>query len=333
MQQVADHAGVSLKSVSNVVRGYQHVSAALRERVQASIDELGFRPNIRGRSLASGRSGMVAFALPDLRRPYFAELAHTFSRCAAARGLRLLLDETGGTTDGERSALLHQEVGLVDGVLFHPQALTPAELDALSAEPPVVFLGEEPQAPQADQVMIDNVQAARDAAQYLADSGRRRIGFLGHEADVLSRTSQLRLEGFHLGLDSAGLPQEPARLIPRVGGDATAAEQALGSALDAGLDADALLCRDDLTAIGALRALSLRGLKAPQDMALIGWDGIELGQSIVPTLTSITPDTNDLATRALDMLIERIDGASGPGRTELAQYYLHRGESAPPLDD
>lgn len=332
MQQVADRAGVSLKSVSNVVRDYQHVSAPLRDRVQAAIDELGYRPNVRGRSLASGRSGMLAFALPDLRRPYFAELAHVFSRLTAERGMRLLLDETGETAEGERAVLLNQEAGLVDGILFHPHAVTPAELDALRTDAPIVFLGEEPPAPGADQVMIDNVAAAREAVSYLWDSGRNRIGFLGHETGPLSRTSALRLKGYREGLEAAGLRYEDPRAIPREVGDASGAEQALGAALDKGFDVDALVCRDDLAAIGALRALKLRGIDVPGEVSVLGWDGIEMGLNLVPTLTSIAPDTVDLATQALDMLMERIAGDSQPGRTVLAAYTLRIGESAPPAE-
>lgn len=147
LQDVAARAGVSMKTVSNVVRGYQHVSPAMRARVQAAVDELGYRPDSRGRSLATGRSSMLALAFPDLRRPYFAELAHVFARVSAARGYRLLLEETGGTAEGERSAIEDREAGIVDGVVMHPQVLTATELDALRGDTPMVFLGEDPQPP------------------------------------------------------------------------------------------------------------------------------------------------------------------------------------------
>jgi DNA-binding LacI/PurR family transcriptional regulator len=330
LQDVADRAGVSMKTVSNVVRGYRHVSPAMRERVQAAVDELGYRPNRTGRSLATGRSSMLGLAFPDLRRPYFAELAHVFARVAESRGYRLLLAETGATADGERSVLHDREAGIMDGMVLQPQALAARDLDGLPHGMPLVFLGEDPQPAGADQVAIDNVAAAREAVEHLVRLGRRRIGFLGHETDRLSWTSTLRIEGYRAALDDAGLPANPALLVSRrQGGDARDAEEALSSALDAGLELDGLLCRDDLAAIGALRALRRHGLDVPADVAVIGWDAIELGASTAPSLTSIAPDTRALAERALDLLLDRLDGHDGPGRHVTVGYTILFRESAP----
>ena len=330
LQDVAERAGVSMKTVSNVVRGYRHVSPGMRERVQAAVDELGYRPNGTGRSLATGRSSMLGLAFPDLRRPYFAELAHVFARVAESRGYRLLLAETGATADGERSVLRDREAGIVDGMVMQPQALAARDLDGLRHGMPIVFLGEDPQPEGADQVAIDNVAAARDAVGHLVRLGRRRIGFLGHETDQVSWTSSLRIEGYRAALDDAGLPADPARLVPRrQDGDARDAEEALSAALDAGLELDGLLCRDDLAAIGALRALRRHGLDVPADVAVIGWDAIELGASTAPSLTSVSPDTRALAERALDLLFDRLDGLAEPGRHVTVGHEILFRESAP----
>ncbi|PJJ70770.1 DNA-binding LacI/PurR family transcriptional regulator [Diaminobutyricimonas aerilata] len=329
LQDVAEHAGVSMKTVSNVVAGYRHVSPRMRERVQAAIDELGYRPNRSGRSLATGRSSMLALAFPDLRRPYFAELAHVFARVADARGYRLLLAETGGTADGERAVLHDRESGTIDGIVIHPQALSAAELDELSDGTPIVFLGEDPQPIGADQVAVDNVAAAETAVDHLLRSGRRRIGFLGHEVGTLSRTSALRIRGYRNALERAGLAFDPALLVPRTDGDAPGAEEALHAALGRGVAPDALLCRDDLAAIGALRALRRHGLEVPADVAVVGWDAIDLGASTAPSLTSVAPDTRTLAERALDLLLERLDGLTEPGRHVTVGHGLVFRESAP----
>jgi DNA-binding LacI/PurR family transcriptional regulator len=330
LQDVADRAGVSMKTVSNVVRGYRHVSPAMRERVQAAIDELGYRPNRTGRSLATGRSSMLGLAFPDLRRPYFAELAHVFARVAESRGYRLLLAETGATADGERSVLHDREAGIMDGMVMQPQALAARDLDGLRRGMPIVFLGEDPQPDGADQVAIDNVAAARDAVGHLVRMGRRRIGFLGHEnGPAPSCTSELRIEGYRSGLADAGLPLDPALLVPREEGDAQGAERALDAALGAGLRLDGLLCRDDLAAIGALRALRRHGLDVPADVAVIGWDAIELGASTAPSLTSVSPDTRALAERTLDLLLDRLDGLDEPGRHVTVGHTILFRESAP----
>lgn len=329
LKDVAERAGVSMKTVSNVVRGFRHVSPAMRERVQAAIDELGYRPNRIGRNLATGRSHMLGLAFPDLRRPYFAELAHVFARVAEERGYRLLLMETGGTEDGEQAVLHDREAGIVDGLVMHPQALSAEQLDEQRRGVPIVFLGEDPPPAGADQVAIDNVVAAEEAVRHLVASGRTRIGFLGHEAGTLSRTSSLRLEGYRNALEAAGLPADPSLLVPRDGVAAVGAEVALASALDGGLRVDALLCREDLAAIGALRALRRHGLDVPGDVAVVGWDAIDLGESLVPSLTSVGPDTRALAERALDLLLERLDGFDGPGRHVSVGHRLVVRESAP----
>lgn len=329
LQDVAARAGVSMKTVSNVVRGYRHVSPAMRERVQAAVDELGYRPNRTGRSLATGRSSMLGLAFPDLRRPYFAELAHVFARVAESRGYRLLLAETGATADGERSVLHDREAGIMDGMVMQPQALAARDLDGLRRGLPIVFLGEDPQPDGADQVAIDNVAAARDAVGHLVRTGRRRIGFLGHEAGPASYTSVLRIEGYRAALDAAGLPFDPALLVPRHDGDARGAEAALDAALGAGLELDGLLCRDDLAAIGALRALRRHGLDVPADVAVIGWDAIDIGASTAPSLTSVSPDTRALAERALDLLLDRLEGLDEPGRHVTVGHTILFRESAP----
>jgi DNA-binding LacI/PurR family transcriptional regulator len=331
LREVADRAGVSVMTVSNVVRGYRHVSARTRERVQSAIDELGYRPNLSGRSLATGRSSVLALAVPDLRRAYFAELAHVFARVSTARGYRLLLEETGGTAEGERSVLRDLEAGIVDGVVIHPQALTAAELDGLRRDTPLVFLGEDPRPPTADQVAIDNVAAAQEAVAHLVALGRRRIGFLGHEIGARSSPSQLRIEGYRLALERAGLPFDPALLVARGEGDAVGAEAALAAALDAGLAVDALLCRDDLAAVGALRALRLRGFEVPGDVAVVGWDAIDLGASTTPSITSVAPDTRALGEHALDVLLERLDDPGTAGRQITVGYRIVYRESAPAL--
>lgn len=329
LHEVAARAGVSIKTVSNVVRGYQHVSPRMRERVQAAVDELGYRPNLRGRNLATGRSGMLALAFPDLRRPYFAELAHVFARVCAERGYRLLLEETGGTAEGERSVIGDREAGIVDGAIIHPQALTATELDALRGDTPLVFLGEDEPPPGADQVAIDNVAAADEAVTHLLTTGRHRIGFLGHEVGPLSRSSMLRLEGYRRALARSGHTPDDSLLVAREVGDALGAERALGAALDAGLDVDALLCREDLAAIGALRALRVRGIDVPRAVAVVGWDATVLTASTVPTITSVAPDTRALAERAVDLLLARIAGDDTPPQHVTVEYSLVLRESAP----
>jgi DNA-binding LacI/PurR family transcriptional regulator len=331
LQDVAEHAGVSMKTVSNVVHNHPHVSKAMRERVQRAIDELGYRPNALGRRLATGRTGLLALAFADVRLPYFSELANLVSRVAAesSAGYRLLLEETDGTLDGERAVLSASEAGLVDGILFQPSQISTREIAERHGDLPMVLLGEGPAPLSMDRVMIDNVSAAAAATRHILALGRRRIAFLGHESWSLSPTSRLRIVGYQEGLEESGILVDPALLVASDQITPAAAARSLGAALDAGLAIDGIVCRDDLAAIGALRALQERGMRIPDDVAVVGWDNISFTATTFPSITSIAPDLDALARVALEMLEERIAGFDGLGRHRLVGYDLVVRESAP----
>ena len=331
LQDVAEHAGVSMKTVSNVVHEHPHVSHAMRERVQKAIDELGYRPNALGRRLATGRTGLLALAFADVRLPYFSELANLVSRAAAqtSPGYRLLLEETEGTLEGERAVLSASEAGLVDGMLFQPSQISSREIAERHGDLPMVLLGEGPAPLSMDRVMIDNVSAAAAATRHLVALGRRRIAFLGHEAQALSSTSRLRIVGYQEGLEQSGLSADPALLIASDEITPAASAASLGAAIDAGLKIDGIVCRDDLAAMGALRALQERGIRIPDDVAIVGWDNISFTATTFPSITSIAPDLDALARVALEMLGERIAGFDGLGRHRLVDYELVVRESAP----
>ncbi|WP_091228533.1 LacI family DNA-binding transcriptional regulator [Microbacterium sp. 3J1] len=329
LQDVAELAGVSMKTVSNVVRGYEHVSVSTRDRVQRAIDELGYRPNLMGRRLATGRTGLLALAFANVALPYFAELSRAVSAAAGKAGYRVLLEETDGTLEGERAVLAGSESGMVDGMLFQPSAMSSAEISRHRSELPIVILGEGAAPLPVDRVMIDNFEAARAATTHLVALGRRRIGFAGHEPQELSSTSMQRIAGYQQALEDAGLRPDPGLLFASREISPSGAVDGIGRALDAGADIDGLVCRDDLAAIGALRALQERGRHVPEDVAVTGWDNIELSRVTYPSLTTIAPDLEGLARRAVEMLAERIEGFAGVGRHELVDHRLEVRESAP----
>jgi len=329
LEDVAKHAGVSMKTVSNVVHDYPHVSAATREKVQRALDELGYRPNALARRLATGRTGILALAFSDVTIPYFSELARTVSRAAAARGYRLLLEQTDGTLEGEREIVSTREAGLVDGVIFQPTAMSSLEIAQHRQDIPLVLLGEQTAPIGVDHVMIDNVAAASVATEQLIRLGRRRIGFVGHESAGLTATSSVRLMGYQRALESAGIPLDMSLLLPSDAISSRESEVAVARAIDAGLQFDALVCRDDLAAIGALRALQLHDIAVPDAVAVVGWDDVPMASFTYPSLTTIAPAMEQLATTALDLLEERIAGYDGVGRHRVTDFSLMVRESAP----
>lgn len=318
---VAARAGVSMKTVSNVVRGNPHVSPEMRERVQRAIDALGYRPNVTARRLATGRTGMLALALPEMDQPYFAEIARYIAELAAEFGFRVVIEQTLGDVEAERAVISDRDHGLVDGVVFNPVRMTTAEIAGLERDLPLVLIGEAARPSTSDHVMIDNVAAAREAVAYLLRSGRRRIAFLGMVDDDPSDANALRLQGLVDAHRDAGMDHDPALVLSCATYTVSASAEALGAILG-NVAVDAVLCREDRFAVGALRALNTAGMRVPDDVAVIGWDDTALAGWSVPTITSVAPDKRELARVALGLVRDRIGGHQGDGRHVIVPHTL-----------
>lgn len=319
---VAEHAGVSMKTVSNVVHDYQHVSPKVRTRVQAAIAELGYKPNVTARQLATGKTGMIALAIPEIDQPYFAELARHIGAEAVKLGYRVIFEQTLNEVDAERAVIRDREEGLVDGVIFHPVRIDTLEISKLRPGTPLVLLGEAARPATVDHVMIDNVRAAKDGVNLLLSHGRKRILFFAVVGTELTESTHLRLEGYQEALVAAGLYADPKLVLTSTGFSVEEAIATLDAAIASGLDFDAVLCRDDLFAAAAIRSLTAADKTVPQDVEVLGWDNTLLSRHSTPAISSIAPDKTALARTALSLLKDRIEGHGGPGRHELAPYEI-----------
>jgi DNA-binding LacI/PurR family transcriptional regulator len=326
LKDVAARAGVSIKTVSNVVNGYVHVAPETRARVRAAIDALGYVPNPSARRLRGGRTGVIALAVPDLRSPYFAELAGLVVRAAEPRGWTVLIDQTDGRADRERDLIAGVHQHPIDGLILSPSALAPADL--ARRDVPAVLLGERLRGGSADHVAIDGRAAAADATRHLIALGRRRIAAVGVSHSPESVTRRQRLAGHRAALAEAGLPFDDRRAPPVDGLHRADGAAAMARLLDAGDRPDAVFCFTDLLALGAIRALLERGVDVPGEVAVIGIDGIEEGRFSTPTLTTVAPDTARIAQLAVDLLAERLAGSPpGPPREIRVGHHLVPRES------
>ncbi|TDC44487.1 LacI family transcriptional regulator, partial [Micromonospora sp. KC207] len=321
LKDVAERAGVSVKTVSNVVNGYQHVRPDTRARVEQAVADLNYRPNLSARNLRKGRTGVIALALPGLDIPYFAELARHVVTAAAERGWAVLIDQTGGGSERERAAA---GIGdhLIDGLIFSPLALTAEDLAGLDGTP-LVLLGERVDHGPADHVVIDNVAAARKATAHLISLGRRRIAAIGAQRTPERATARLRLAGYAAALDEAGIAYDERLVAPAPAWHRANGAAAMRHLLTSGVRPDAVFCCDDTLALGALRALHEAGLRVPGDVAVAGFDDIEDGRFSIPTLTTIAPDKERIARLAVELLANRVDGdRHTPPRDAHAPYRL-----------
>jgi DNA-binding LacI/PurR family transcriptional regulator len=327
LRDVADHAGVSVKTVSNVVNNYVHVSSDTRRRVQASLDELNYRANLSARSLRQGRSGVIALAVPALDMPYFAELTRCVVHEAEQLGYTVLVDQTDGLREREAVVATGIRSHLIDGLILSPVAMDHAELTLVHDETPLVLLGEKIGGGDVDHVAFDNVAASRTATEHLLSLGRTRIAAIGYQAGVVagSGVAAVRRAGYEQALAAAGIEVDP-RLTREVGGFVRGAgAEAMASLLRE--SPDAVFCFNDQLALGALRTLSLAGVRVPEEVAVIGIDDIEDGRFSSPTLSTIAPDKAAVAREAVLLLQRRVDDPSAATREVRVGFELTPRES------
>lgn len=314
LRQVAQMSGVSVRTVSNVVNGFHHVAPETRERVQLVLDAVGYRPNAAARSLRTGRTGLVGLVVPALDQPYFAELTRAIVAHATEQGFTVVVDQTDGDPERERDLLAAGPRGaMFDGLILNPLALNLADLEASPEHRPVVLLGERTLSTRHDHVHIDNVAAARAATQHLISLGRRTIAGIGAQDSPSGQSARLRAEGMMTALAEAGLPAHPALLRNAPRYDRTVGYQQMMALLDGAITPDAVFCFSDMLAVGALRACAERGVRVPQDIALIGFDDVEETRFTTPSLSTIRPDKDAIARSAVERMVARMQGDTSPG--------------------
>lgn len=318
LRDVAARAGVSVKTVSNVVNGYVHVSDTTRERVQQVLDELNYRPNLSARNLRSARTGLIALAVPELDFPYFAELARHVVRACEERGWTVLIDQTDGVLERERLVMDGIRGHLIDGLIFSPLASGRAEMAARRDDTPMVLLGERVYDGPADHVAIDNVAAARTAVEHLVGLGRRRIAAIGEQHDATAGTARLRSQGYREALQNGSLEPDPALVKSTASYHRADGARAMAQLLDHDPGPDAVFCYNDLLALGAMRVLRERGVRVPEDVAVVGFDDIEDGRYSSPSLTTVRPDKRRIANLAVALLAARLDGSEQGAPMELS---------------
>ena len=310
MSDVAKLAGVSIKTVSNVINDYPHVRPGTRDRVNEAIEQLDYRPNLSARGLRSGRTGVIGLAVPSLRENYFAELADEVIRAAEKRGLGVMVEQTSGDRDAELRAVTGNRPRFLDGLLFSPVSLGQDDAAALDGDGPLVLLGERIFGGPTDHVTMHNTSSAQAAVEHLLAIGRRRIALIGAALDGGDEASSanLRLKGYLRALDAAGIDLDPdlVRATEMNRWSRAGGAEATHHLVEQGVDFDAVFALNDALGLGVLRALREEGLRVPDDVAVIGFDNIDESKYSVPSMSTVDTGRADIAAIAVDRLIERI---------------------------
>ncbi len=304
---VAERAGVSRQTVSRAMNGESRISDATRERVLQAARELHYRPSRFGRGLVTKGAPTIGLVIVDLRNSFWAELASNVLESAARRGWRVLIAETvhGGAEAVESLA------DQVDAIFGHLE-MTDAQIEEAFGPMPVVLF-ERVWSPQSRALITIDVEDGIEAlVSHLEDRGHHRLAMLDWSYDGgLSE----RATHFVRALEQRRL--EPRVLMTRTDRDPDfdGAGAAAETAMERWPDTDALVCFNDLVAVGAIKRLASKGIRIPHDVAVSGVDGIPLGTVIFPELTTLQLDFTQVADQAVDLL-DRISTGAAPLRGE-----------------
>ena len=283
---VAEMAGTSTAVVSYVINdGPRPVASETAERVRAAIRDLNYRPNAVARSLRLQRTRALGLVVPDLANPFFAELASTIEMNAAAYGQALLLGNSLDSEEREARNLRTFGDFRVDGLIIVPVASGGGSLALLNdLDMPVVILDRPVPGSGAPTVLPDNAAGARAATEHLLEHGYRTIGCIaGPEAIP---TAEERLEGWRLAMLDADLPASE-RFVVRSEFDRDAGYRAAITLLSHPAAPRALFVSSDEQAFGVLKAAAKLGLRVPEDLAIIAFDGLHHSRSTVPSLATM----------------------------------------------
>lgn len=311
---VARVAGVSHQTVSRLLRGYEGVRPATREKVEKALAALDYRRNIAAQNLRLGRTGMISLVIPSLNQQYFAELAQAVIVAGREVGVTVLVETTGGDRAQELSLLAGTREHLVDGVLFAPSTITPQDLDDRIDYFPLVLLGDRVRHSNYDHVVAANLEGAQAATKHLLSLGRTRIAAIGVEPPGSEGAAELRANGYKRALANANVPFDPALALDGRGWLRNDGVHAIKTALASGLRFDSVFGFNDALALGALRGLYDAGISVPEDVLVIGFDDTQDGRFSTPSLSTIAPKLDTIARTSIDMLMSAIH--SGGRRVE-----------------
>lgn len=318
IRDVAAKAGVSHQTVSRVINGGNGVTEDTRQRVEAAISEMGYRPNAIARSMARGRTFTLACISPNLTDVTYASIIEGAETEARAHGYFLL---TASAVDGEMFATLVDQMlasRRTEGLLVITPRISEHHL-RLPKNVPVVFVGANPGDEWAASVNLDDEEAGRMATGHLIDLGHRGIAHI--TGPLEEQSSQHRLHGFQSALQAVGIEASP-QLVEVGDWSATSGLQAVQRLLSQEPGFTAVFAQNDRMAVGAIRALRDAGRTIPGDVSVIGIDDMPLGSYFDPPLTTVLQDTHRMGRQAACLVIHAIEQRDAPCEHQLVEPRL-----------
>lgn len=308
LRQVAEEAGVSIKTVSRVVNGQGEISDATRQRVRSAIEKLGYRPNRLARSLITGKTHTVGAVIPSVTSPFYAEFILAAEKVARERNYNLFLCNSFDDPGLEMNYINLLSERQTDGLLLAGSRLEREQLEKITAHHNMAILT--PYAiPDALVFSLDDYALARLAGEHLLSLGHRRIGYMDAS---WPRGARPRYEGLVSALADAGQPTQAIMAAEIYPPDRKNLREAARAAtlklLEKGTDFTALVCYADELALGVLQACAEAGVEVPQDLSLIGFDDMPESRQSRPPLTTVHFDCYALGAAMMTKLLNLIEG-------------------------
>ncbi len=305
MRDVAQEAGVSIKTVSRVVNDQGEVSDETRQRVLTTIEELGYRPSKVARALVTQRTDTVGLVLGDITNPFFPEVARGVTDSAEAHGYNVFLCNSDGKRERVSQILRSLADHAVDGAIVFPSFGGGDALKAFAErDAPLVVLNCFFGYPGVSRIMVEFRAGARAAVEYLIGKGHTVIGMLAGSAPSLNLMPRFR--GYRDALKAHGLPIVDEWVRPGAAVMARGAKSAR-RLLTHHPQVTAIFAYNDLLAVGAIQACRELGRRVPQDCAIVGFDDIPLAAMLDPPLTTVRIDKYELGRQAMHRLIDMLD--------------------------
>jgi DNA-binding LacI/PurR family transcriptional regulator len=304
IRDVARRAKVSTATVSRTVNQVATVDAQLAKRVWKAIEELGYYPNRQARALVSGRSRVFGLIVSEITNPFFPEIVQTFETLAVEEHYEILLTSTIHDPKRMELAVRRMIEGRVDGVAILTFGLEDELLQHLRfRNVALVFVDVGPKAPRISNIRVDYAEGIRQAVQHLAALRHERIGFV--TGPLKLRSALARKDAFETSMREIGLQVRNEFVIE---GDHTleGGKLALRKLSALRERPTALLCSNDMTAIGVMREAFELGIQVPQDLSVIGFDDIRMADFLIPPLTTVQMSQSELASLAFTALLKEV---------------------------
>jgi LacI family transcriptional regulator len=309
IRDVADRAGVSAATVSRVLAGIGNPRPETAAAVMRAVEELGYRPSGVARSLRMKRTRTLGLIVTDIQNPFFPELVQAADSAARSMDYSIIL---GSAAYDEHRAWHYLDLMVarrVDGMIIASSQLSEESWRWLLSSPvPVVVVNAEPAGLPVPVITSDNEGGSRLAVEHLLGLGHRRFAYIrGHEGFTADLP---RFDSFVRACHEAGIGDDAITAI-RGDGQFEGGERAMAELLEGGCRATAVLCHNDVTAIGAMRAIRASGRRMPEHLSIVGCDDIAAASWVVPALTTVAQQKAEMGRRAVEVLAAMLDDPSG----------------------